>query len=46
MWDKQRFLNRARVLTHLPLCRIHASVNWIIIGLDYGLSPGRRQAII
>ena len=26
--------------------RIYASVNWAIIGLDNGLSPGRRQAII
>ena len=33
------------VLTHLPLAS-HASVNWVNIGSDNGLSPGRRQAII
>ena len=33
-------------LTHLPYCRIYASVNWISIGSDNGLSPDRRQAII
>ena len=32
-------------LTHLPLCRIYASVNRVSIGLDNGLSPIRRQAI-
>ena len=26
--------------------RIHASLNWVIIGSDNGLSPVRRQAII
>ena len=29
-----------------PTCRIYASVNWVNIGSDNGLSPGRRQAII
>ena len=29
-----------------PLCRIYASVNRVNIGLDNGLSPLRRQAII
>ena len=33
-------------LTHLPRCRIYASVNWVIIGSDSCLSPGRRQALI
>ena len=33
-------------LTHLPLCRIYASVNWVSISSDNGLSPDRRQAII
>ena len=33
------------MLTHLPLCRIYASVNWVIIDSGNGLSPGRRQAI-
>ena len=32
-------------LTHLPLCRIYASVNWVSIGSGNGLSPVRRQAI-
>ena len=32
------------VLTHLP--RIYASVNWVSIGSNNGLSPDRRQAII
>ena len=26
--------------------RIYASLNWVIIGSDNGLSPVRRQAII
>ena len=29
----------------LPKCRIYASVNWVTIGSDNGLSPVRRQAI-
>ena len=29
-----------------PLCRIYASVNWVSIGSDNGLSPIRLQAII
>ena len=33
-------------LTLLPSCHIYASVNWVNIGSDNGLSPGRRQAII
>ena len=32
--------------THLPKCHIYAQVNWVSIGSDNGLSPGRRQAII
>ena len=28
-----------------PSCRIYASLNWVIIGLDNGLSPIRHQAI-
>ena len=28
-----------------PLCRIYATVNWVSIGSDNGLSPVRRQAI-
>ena len=32
-------------LTHLPRCRIYASVNWVNIGSDNGLSPVRHQAI-
>ena len=31
-------------LTHLPWCRIYASVNWVIINSGNGLSPVRRQA--
>ena len=34
-----------RRLTPLPQCRFYASVNWVSIGSDNGLSPGRRQAI-
>ena len=34
------------LLTHPPSCRIYASVNWVSIGSDNGLSPIRRQAII
>ena len=34
------------VPSYLPLCLIYASLNWIIIGSDNGLSPVRRQAII
>ena len=34
------------LLTHLPMCRVYASVNWVNNGSDNGLSPGRRQAII
>ena len=30
-------------LTHLPQCRIHASVNWVSIGSGYDFSPIRRQ---
>ena len=26
--------------------RIYASIDWTIVGSDYGLSPARRQAII
>ena len=33
-------------LTHLPMYRIYASVNWVSIGSDNGLSPIQRQAII
>ena len=34
-------------LTRLPpQCRIDASVNWVTIGPDNGLSPIRHQAII
>ena len=34
-------------LTHLPLVLyIYASTNWINIGSDNGLLPGRRQSII
>ena len=34
------------VLTHFPLLpHIYASVNWVSIGSDNGLSPSRRQAI-
>ena len=33
-------------LTHLPQCRIYASVNWVSIGSGNGLSPIWRQAII
>ena len=33
------------LLTHLPLCRIYASVNWVSIGSGNGLLPVRRQAI-
>ena len=29
-----------------PGCRIYASVNWVSIGSDNDLSPGRHQAII
>ena len=32
-------------LTHLPQCRIYASLNWVSIGSDNGMSPVRRQAI-
>ena len=32
-------------LTHLPQCRIYASVNWVSIGSDNGLSPVQHQAI-
>ena len=39
------FLSRS-CLTHLPLApHIYASVNWVCIGSDNGLSPVRRQAI-
>ena len=31
---------------HLPQCRIYASVNWVSIGSNNGVWPGRRQAII
>ena len=33
------------MLTHLPLVPIYVSVNWVRIGSDNGLSPGRCQAI-
>ena len=33
-------------LTHLPWCHIYASLKWVIIGLDNGLSSIRLQAII
>ena len=33
-------------LTHLPLCRIYASMNCVSIGSDNDLSPIRRQPII
>ena len=32
--------------THLPWCRIYASVSRVNIGWDNGLSPIQRQAII
>ena len=35
-----------QLLTHLPMCHIFASVNWVDIGSDNGLSPIRHQAII
>ena len=28
-----------------PKCGIYALLKWIIIGLENGLSPGRRQAV-
>ena len=34
------------ILTHLPLVPHICAVNWVSIGLDNGLSPIRRQAII
>ena len=33
-------------LTHLPQCHIYASVNWVSVGSDNGLAPGRREAIV
>ena len=33
-------------LSQLTYCRIYASLNYVIIGLDNGLAPNRRQAII
>ena len=30
-------------LTHLPYCRIYASVNWVSIGSDNDLSPIQHQ---
>ena len=32
--------------THLPSCRIQAPLNWVIIGVENGLSPVRQQTII
>ena len=32
-------------LTHLPYSRIHASVNWVSVGIGNGLAPIQRQAI-
>ena len=32
-------------LTNLPQCPIYASVNWVSIGSDNGLTPVRRQVI-
>ena len=37
---------RLLALTHLPMCRIYASVNQVSVGSDNDLSLGRRQAII
>ena len=33
-------------LTYFPQVRIYASLNWVNIGSDKGLPPGRRQGII
>ena len=39
-------MSSVQPLTHLPLVpHIYASVNWVRIGSDNGLSPVRRQAI-
>ena len=35
-----------KALTHLPQCRIYASVNQVSIGTDNGSSPFQCQAII
>ena len=34
------------MLTHLPWCPIHASVNQVSIGSENGLAPIQPQAII
>ena len=34
------------ILTHIPQCRISASMSQVSIGSDNGLSPFRHQAII
>ena len=40
------FCSGLNALTHLPQCRIYASMNWTSIGSDNGLSYIRRLAII
>ena len=44
-WDCPNVCKTRMHLTHLPLCHIYASVKWVSIGSDNGLSPVRRQAI-
>ena len=46
-WWRHPWMPAEALSTHLPLVpHIYASVNWVNIVSDNGLSPGRRQAII
>ena len=45
-WDISISLCTHHFNSSTPMCRIYASVNWVNIGSDNGLSPDRCQAII
>ena len=46
LWKAKPYSQVFNALTHLPWCRIYASVKWVHIGPDNGLAPNRHQAII